>query len=247
MSRRRSRDYGHFLDIQGILTNYLSESVRPTLQKLQERHFGIHYDFVNSYQKDMVRRALGIGRKYSLERWISYTNGREFQEDIADIIENYPELIEKELASEEYKDYLEFILNPNLPSDRKQELLDANIPAIAVLFNNKVVKYSKLKENLVINTLGRGARWYLPTYWEWCTREDKLLIRKYVTLLRGISRIEQTKTLMAPATQEVIEQIEATPPSLGYRAVWKCVYCGEYCAKTTSQCPSCGNPKEEDF
>ena len=247
MSRRRSRDYGHFLDIQGILTGYLSEGVRPTLQKLQERHFGIHYDPVNSYQQDMVRRALALGRKFSLERWTTYAKSRNFKENLTDIIKNYPELIEKELASEEYKDYQEFILDPNLPTERREELLDANIPAIAVLYNNKVVKYSKLLENLVITKGGRGAKWYLPTYWEWCTREDKLLIRKYVTLLRGISRIEQTKTLMAPATQEVIEQIEATPPSLGYRAVWKCVYCGEYCAKTTSQCPSCGNPKEEDF
>jgi len=196
----------------------------------------------------MVRRALDRGRKFALDRWISYTTSREFQEDSADIRKNYPELIEKELASEEYKDYLEFLLDPNLPSDRKRELLDANIPAIAVLFNNKIIKYSKLKENLVITKGGRGAKWYLPTYWEWCTREDKLLIRKFVTLLRGITRIEQAKTLMSPATQEVIEQVGATPPALGYRAaVWRCVYCGEYCAQTTSQCPSCGNPKEVDY
>jgi len=246
-NKKRYEGYETLEETQHILSNYLLSGVRPTLELLQARVFGTGYTEGDYKQRQLVKKSIDKARTTATAKWIAYANSSNFHTELSEIVEKYPELVEKELSSLEYSKYLLFINDPLLSTEKKQELENTNDAALAVLFYRKIKKYSRQKTNLVITKGGRGARYFLPKYWEWCIREDILLIRKLGTLVKGWIRVKDTKAKIRSESQELLEEIFTQVPAITMRAVWKCLHCGEYSPKTTSQCSTCGNPREVDY
>lgn len=213
-SKTQLNELGIKAEVQHILSNYLLSGVRPTLELLQTRVFGNGYKEGDYKQRQIVKNSLDEGRKSATNQWIAYANSTNFHAELIDIVEVYPELVEKELASAEYSQFLLFINDPQVEIEKKQELENTHFGALAVLFKRKIDKYCRQKKSLVITKGGRGARYFLPTYWEWCVREDVLLIRKLGVLVKGWDRIKDAKARIRSESQDRLVGLFGKVPAL---------------------------------
>ena len=165
-NKTQLKELGIKAEVQHILSNYLISGVRPTVELLQTRVFGNGFKEGDYKQRQSVKNSLDEGRESATNQWIAYANSTNFHAELIEIVEVYPELVEKELASAEYSQFLLFIKDPNLSAESKQELENTHSGALAVLFKRKIDKYCRQKKSLVITKGGRGAQYFLPTYWE---------------------------------------------------------------------------------
>ncbi len=246
MYKGRHFGYDTFEETQHILTNYLQSGVRPALELLQVRVYGVGYAEGDYKQRQSIKKALDVGRESATNDWIAYANSSNFPAELLVILEKYPELVENELSSSAYARYKAFMVSPVLSAGREEELDDNYLGALAVLWKRKIDKYSRQKRNLVITKGGRGARYFLPSYWEWVIRENILFVRKVKTAIGGKERIEEAKTGFGLESQKLLGSASETIPALEGGAFWKCVKCGTH-YRTFKICPNCGTPREEDF
>lgn len=246
---KRHPDLVHFIDIQNILTNELQLGHTPTSQYLQNRHFGSYYDPDSRYQAEIVYNAIIRGRDNAIELWYDYVQDGGLLKDIKTIVDTQPERIEEELSSEDFKEFQEHILK-NGSNNHKESLMKelGQHPAIAIAFHNKMLQYSKQKNNFVISTTGRTAQWFIPTFWAWNIREYGLYYRSIETIGKQLERGIKTKVLL-PSKLPIKKALEIRTnlkAALTDGTSWRCPNCGVYNIETMIQCTICETPKEAE-
>lgn len=244
---KRHPELVHSIEIQHLLTNYLSQGIEPTTSQLQERHFGVNYDPDSRYQYEVVLGAIERGRTNAIKQWEQYVKSEELIEHINSIVEETPERIEEELNSKDFDKFKEIILNGSIIENKAAALKElGGNPVIAVVFTDKIQDYSRQKNNLVISTYGKKASWSLPTFWAWNIREYNLYYRSIEVLAERLRRGIITKVLL-PSKQPVQKALEY---QTNIRAVitdgtsWRCSNCGAHNIENMTQCTICQTPRE---
>ena len=213
-NKKRYEKYGLREEAQDYLTNYMSISEPVSVAGLQRRVYGEGYHKWDSRQQGVIKEAIKHSRTAGIEKWITVCKSPTFWDEVAKIKENHPNSIEKELASEDYAEYKAFMNNPVKSSGLITGLDEKTLAAIAILWKQRIARLSRQKMNVVITTGGAGAKYYLPSFWKWNIRENKLIVRKWKTAIDGNLRANDAKVGLSSESQERLGIASNTIPAL---------------------------------
>ena len=213
-NKKRYEKYGLREEAQDYLTNYMSISEPVSVAGLQRRVYGEGYQKWDSRQQGVIKEAIKHSRTAGIEKWITLCKSSTFWKEVDKIKENHPNSIEKELSSEDYAQFKTFMNNPVKSSGLITGLDEKTLAAISILWKQWIARLSRQKMNVVITTGGAGAKYYLPSFWKWNIRENKLIVRKWKTAIDGNLRANDAKVGLSSESQERLGMASDKVPSL---------------------------------
>lgn len=216
--KKRYEKYGLREEAQDYITNYMSINEPVSLAQLQKRVYKAGYFKFDSRQQAVIEEAIKHTRNGGIEKWTTFVKSLNFWDEVDKIKENHQNSIEKELASEDYAGYKAFMNNPVKSSGLITGLDEETLAAMAILWKQWMARLSRQKMNVLVTIGGPGTKYFIPNFWQWSIRENKIQARKWITAVRGHKRATDANVAISSENQKRLGMTSDLVPALEDKA-----------------------------
>jgi ribosomal protein L40E len=246
---RTGRVRRFFPEVQRIITEFFKLGVDPTIHQIQQALYNADFNPDSKQQRDIVYGCIMCGRENVIKMWDAYVSDPQFVKDIQYAMTYRSEEVEKQRGSKEFREFNTELEDGKFgkDSDEIKESLEYYL-AVAIIFENKMLEYSKASNNFIIASGGQDSQWFIPSFWKWNIREFHLYTRSLKILRRQLLRGIRTKVLL-PSGQPIEKALgyeTVVRAALEDKTVWTCPSCSARNLDSSEFCRICGSDKPEE-